>query len=236
MQLWLDILTFASISNKKITNLSSILTIGERIAGLRKKNGYSQSALAKEIGKTRSAIAQIESNAMRPDWEFIRDLVRLFNTSYEYIFGDTEDAEPKNEKHIKSDDLEVRFLMVPGGKDEGKDDADLENEKHIKQPKAVHSMELPPEEVEGIRRAEHARRKAKMQEERQRLMSGFHEPDRAKYGDLQDAFDNTLRQQRVIFSQLLKKIEALEGNNQGNESERTGEGAELPNNGPFNGD
>lgn len=210
--------------------------------------GYSVASLEKAIGAGNGSIGLFlsgKNKGLGNNLEKI--LIHFDNLSSRWLLtgeGPSEidyhnhsvNPKSKNDLYIKPEGKGVRIDGEKGGQDWGQDSSILENEKHIKQPKAVHSMELPPEEVEGIRRAEHARRKAKMEEERQRLMAGFYEPDRAKYGDLQDAFDNTLRQQRVIFSQLLKKIEALEGNNQGNESERTGEGAELPKNGPFNSD
>lgn len=220
------------------------MTINERLRTLLEALSIKPRPFATQAGIDPAVFHNIVSEKGRqnkPSFDVLEKILLSFdNINPDYLMTGRGEMlispESKNDLYIKSEGKGVRYFDEKGGKVKGKVSGDLENEKHIKQPKAVHSMELPPEEVEGIRRAEHARRKVKMEEERQRLMSGFYEPDRAKYGDLQDAFDNTLRQQRVIFSQLIKRIEALEGNNQGNESERTGEGAELPTNGPFNGD
>ena len=192
--------------------MSSFLTIGERIAALRKKSKHSQATLAEATGKSRSAIAQIESNAMRPDWEFLKDLVRICDSSYEYIFGDVEEmakkAESKNDLHIKTPSKGVSQSGEKGGKVKGKVSADLENEMHIK---AVHSMDMKSEEVRHIANMEYEKRRKRQEEDRKRIMGGFSDVNRAEYGDLQEAFDMTLRQQQMIFRKLLERIEALEG-------------------------
>lgn len=61
------------------------LTIGERIKLLRSKNNLSQQSVADACNVSRGLIAQIESGNTNPNLPILSVLVRLFNTTFEYL-------------------------------------------------------------------------------------------------------------------------------------------------------
>jgi transcriptional regulator with XRE-family HTH domain len=60
-------------------------TIGFRMAELRKKIGYSQVEMAKELRISRSLVGQIERDLSKPNLELLSHFVRITNTSYAYV-------------------------------------------------------------------------------------------------------------------------------------------------------
>ena len=59
--------------------MSGNLTIGKRIALLRKAKSLTQQRLSELTGKSRGVIAQIEKDMVKPDYEFIGLFVRKLN-------------------------------------------------------------------------------------------------------------------------------------------------------------
>lgn len=59
--------------------------IGEKIRELRELNGYTQTALAKRLGLSRSAINAWEMGISIPSTQYIVELAKLFKTSSDYI-------------------------------------------------------------------------------------------------------------------------------------------------------
>lgn len=76
--------TFTS-TNEKILGINS--TIGERIAQLRKEQGYSQLSLSEQLeGFNRDHIVKLENNKVQnPKRELLAQIVRILHTSYEYL-------------------------------------------------------------------------------------------------------------------------------------------------------
>ncbi len=65
--------------------------LGERIEYLRKETGYSQPALAAEIGVSNSVISFWENNVNEPKATYIKLLAEVFNVSTDYLLGITEE-------------------------------------------------------------------------------------------------------------------------------------------------
>lgn len=61
--------------------------IGNRIKELREKHNYTQSALAKRLGLSRSAINAWEMGISIPSTHYIVELAELFKISTDYLLG-----------------------------------------------------------------------------------------------------------------------------------------------------
>lgn len=61
--------------------------IGMRIAALRTEKNLSQSALARLVGTSQSAISQIESGDRNPSFETIRDIAKALDLSPAHLVG-----------------------------------------------------------------------------------------------------------------------------------------------------
>lgn len=62
----------------------------ERLKELRIECGLSQTALAQEVGLSRSAIGYYESGLRVPSAEVIIKLARFFNVTTDYLLGETD--------------------------------------------------------------------------------------------------------------------------------------------------
>lgn len=63
---------------------------GKRIAELRKKQGLTQSELARSIGISRSALSLYEIEKREPDIETLNKFASLFSVSLDYLLGNSE--------------------------------------------------------------------------------------------------------------------------------------------------
>jgi len=63
------------------------LVIGEQIRNTREKNGYTQAALAKKLGISRSAVNAWELGVSVPSAQYLVELSKLFNVSTDYLLG-----------------------------------------------------------------------------------------------------------------------------------------------------
>ncbi len=61
--------------------------VSERIKDLRERDGYSQTALSKKLGLTRSSINAWETGISVPSTQYLVELSRLFKVSTDYILG-----------------------------------------------------------------------------------------------------------------------------------------------------
>ena len=69
------------------------MSVGERIAVLRKRHGMTQEQLADQLGATRQAVSKWESGKTNPDIEYIIAMSRFFHVSTDYLLlGQSSDA------------------------------------------------------------------------------------------------------------------------------------------------
>lgn len=61
--------------------------ISEKIKDLREKNGFTQTALAKKLGLSRSAINAWEMGISIPSTQYVVELAMLFKVSADYLLG-----------------------------------------------------------------------------------------------------------------------------------------------------
>ncbi|WP_339679973.1 helix-turn-helix transcriptional regulator [Cyclobacterium marinum] len=113
--------------------MSGNLTIGKRIALLRKAKSLTQQRLSELTGKSRGVIAQIEKDMVKPDYEFIGLFVRKLNIPYEWVFEPSETVEDWLVRGVKiPDQIEGSLIDEKGGSVKGSLIDEKENQKHIK--------------------------------------------------------------------------------------------------------
>lgn len=71
--------------------------IGERIKNLRNKRNLTQEQLGKYLNVGKSTISQYENNINTPDITTLIKIANYFNTSVEYLLGNTDDPRPLKE-------------------------------------------------------------------------------------------------------------------------------------------
>lgn len=72
------------------------MTIGDRIRNIRDLANLSQDAFANSIGIKRSTIAQIESGNQLPTIKILLEIVRKYNTTYDYLIDGKGEAQINN--------------------------------------------------------------------------------------------------------------------------------------------
>ena len=70
-------------------------TTAERIKQLRKKKGLSQFELAELIGVKNNTVSTWERGTRKPDFEALSKLSEVFEVSFEYILGNSENDTPR---------------------------------------------------------------------------------------------------------------------------------------------
>ena len=77
-------------------------SFGERLARLREDAGLSQSALARRIGASQSAVSQIEAGERSPSYGMLMQLAEALGVSVAYLVGaDVENLSPLEEVHFR---------------------------------------------------------------------------------------------------------------------------------------
>ena len=66
------------------------MTMGERIKELRKKNGMTQTDLAKKLGVTKGTISTWETGSRSPSFDVLDQLCGMFHASMDYLMGRTD--------------------------------------------------------------------------------------------------------------------------------------------------
>ena len=69
------------------------MILADKIAELRKKNGWSQEELAGQLGVSRQSVSKWESAASIPDLDKILKLSELFGVSTDYLLKDSWEPE-----------------------------------------------------------------------------------------------------------------------------------------------
>lgn len=76
--------------------------IGPRIAALREEKGLSQSALARLMGSSQSAVSQIESGERNPSFETIRQIAKALGVPPSHLVGaPVPGLAPQEEAHFR---------------------------------------------------------------------------------------------------------------------------------------
>lgn len=87
------------------------MTIGQRIAALRKEQHLSQEELGEKLGVSRQSIYKWESDASLPEIDKLITLSRLFGVSVGYLLG-VEESKEADEKDSSSELSEQQLKMV----------------------------------------------------------------------------------------------------------------------------
>ena len=81
----------------------SNMTIGQRIAELRKQNGLSQEALGEALGVTRQSISKWESGSSTPELEKLLALSECFNITLDELVREEYGSQGPNEPPKKAE-------------------------------------------------------------------------------------------------------------------------------------
>ena len=66
-----------------------MVEIGDRIIELRKKQGWSQSELARQVGASREAIGKYERNEAQPAVDTAKKIADIFGVTLDYLVDDS---------------------------------------------------------------------------------------------------------------------------------------------------
>lgn len=91
------------------------MILGEKIAQLRRKNGWSQEELADKMGVSRQAVSKWESNQTTPDLERILRLSSLFGVTIDYLLKD--DAAPEIPRAEAEEETQIRLISLADAAD-----------------------------------------------------------------------------------------------------------------------
>jgi transcriptional regulator with XRE-family HTH domain len=79
------------------------MEIGKRIEEIREQAGMSQSALARSIGTSQSAISQIEAGERNPSFDMLRQIAKALNVSVPHLVGaEVEGLAPNELAHFRN--------------------------------------------------------------------------------------------------------------------------------------
>ncbi|WP_219835810.1 helix-turn-helix domain-containing protein [Paenibacillus sp. R14(2021)] len=102
------------------------MNIGNRIANLRDRRGWTQEQTAVMLGISRAALSHYEKNRREPDTDTLSKFADLFNVSVDYLVGrtavqdnklSTPEREFVDQLELADDELLNKFdLMIDGRK------------------------------------------------------------------------------------------------------------------------
>jgi transcriptional regulator with XRE-family HTH domain len=79
------------------------MDIGPRIAEIRDQAGLSQSALARAIGSSQSAISQIEAGERNPSYDMLRQIAKALGITVPHLVGaEVEKLSPEEKVHFRN--------------------------------------------------------------------------------------------------------------------------------------
>ena len=79
------------------------MDIGKRIEQIREQLGLSQSALARAVGISQSAISQIEAGERNPSFDMLRQIAKALNVSVPHLVGaEVEGLAPHELAHFRN--------------------------------------------------------------------------------------------------------------------------------------
>lgn len=97
------------------------IELGNRLAELRKEHGYSQEALADELGVSRQAISKWECGESSPDTDNLIELAKLYKISLDELVGN---------KPINKEETHAQEEQEVIDEDEDHDEDDKEEQQH----------------------------------------------------------------------------------------------------------
>jgi len=81
----------------------SHVEIGKRIEEIREQVGLSQSALARAVGTSQSAISQIEAGERNPSFDMLRQIAKALRVSIPHLVGaEVEQLSPPELAHFRN--------------------------------------------------------------------------------------------------------------------------------------
>lgn len=88
------------------------IQLGTKLADFRKRNGYSQEALAEKMGVSRQAVSKWERGDSTPDTDTLIELARLYSVSLDTLVGNEQKDEPKEKDFQKKFQKKVKEAKV----------------------------------------------------------------------------------------------------------------------------
>ena len=79
------------------------MTLGEKLAKLRRERNYTQEQLAEILGVSRQAISKWESNSAYPETEKLIRLTKMYDCSLDYLLLDKKTEQPKQAGTLQLD-------------------------------------------------------------------------------------------------------------------------------------
>ncbi len=89
------------------------MTTGEKIALLRTSKGFSQEELADKLDVSRQTVYKWESDAALPKKEYLKQLVELFETTFDYLLDDDHEEVKEVEKEVEETKEEIKEKRAP---------------------------------------------------------------------------------------------------------------------------
>lgn len=91
------------------------IQLGSNLAELRKKNGYSQEALAEKLGISRQAVSKWERGESTPDTDTLIELATLYSTSLDELVGNkNQKEESPRQRNKTTTKAKNRDAVYPG--------------------------------------------------------------------------------------------------------------------------
>lgn len=103
------------------------MTLGNKIAELRKEKGMTQEALANQLGVSNQAVSKWEANQSCPDIQLLPTIADLFEISLDALFGREEKTSSKQNNVLNlpwEDDGKLRAVIYVGHSLIGKEECE----------------------------------------------------------------------------------------------------------------
>lgn len=88
------------------------MTLGEKLAKLRKENNYTQEQLAGVLGVSRQAISKWESDTAYPETDKLIRISELFGCSLDYLLKDKADMTCENRENKSAEDALTHLQQI----------------------------------------------------------------------------------------------------------------------------
>jgi len=132
------------------------MTLGNKIAELRKEKGMTQEALANQLGVSNQAVSKWEANQSCPDIQLLSVIADLFEISLDNLFGREEKTAFKQDNAVNlpwDDDGKLRAVIYVGhsliGKEECEKAAKIRFEYEGPALDIISSFSVTCDEVQG---------------------------------------------------------------------------------------